>query len=57
VTQWMSAVMVSAGSARNSGQVQDFFVWPPWVTENVQSSDGVRGVGPADRTGKSSVTC
>ena len=29
VTQWRSAVMVSADSARNSCQVQDFLVWPP----------------------------
>ncbi len=55
VTQWMSAVSDSAGSARNSGQVQLFGSRPP-VIENVQFARAVRGVGPADRTGKSRVT-
>src|SRR6516164_1962264 len=55
VTQWMSAVMVSAGSARNSCQVQDLLIWPPWVMENVHASSGVCGVGPADNTGNPSV--
>ncbi len=55
VTQWMSVVMSSVGSARNSSQVQLFGSLPPWI-ENVQFDSGVCGVGPADRTGKSSVT-
>ncbi len=56
VTQWMSAVMASAGSARNSCQGQDFFAWPSWVIENVHFSSGVCGVGPADSTGNPPVT-
>ena len=46
----------SAGSARNSSQVQVFSVSPPCVMENVQSPSGVCGVGPADKTGNPSVT-
>jgi hypothetical protein len=56
VTQWMSAVTFSCGSACISSQVQDFSVSPPCLIENVQFSVGVRGVGPADSTGKSWVT-
>jgi hypothetical protein len=55
VTQWMSRVTSSSGTARNSRHVQDFLVSPPCVIENVQSSSGVCGVGPADSTGKPSV--
>jgi hypothetical protein len=51
----MSTVTVSAGSAWNSAQVQDFSVSPPRRIANVQSGSGVCGVGPADSTGKSRV--
>ena len=51
----MSTVTVSAGRARNSSHVQLFGSLPPAI-ENVQSASGVCGVGPADSTGKSSVT-
>jgi hypothetical protein len=56
VTQWMSTVSVSEGSARNSSHGHDtaFCTWP-WIV-NVHSSSGVCGVGPADSTGKSDVT-
>src|SRR5205085_6648471 len=56
VTQWMSSVTVSAGSATNSshGQDTDCCTWP-WIVK-LHSSSGVCGVGPADSTGKSSVT-
>src|SRR5919199_3081003 len=53
VTQWMSRVMVSVGSLRNSSHVHRFSVSISPVIEKVQRSIGVRGVGPADRTGKS----
>ena len=56
VTQWMSAVTVSAGSAWNSSHVQDLSVSPPRRIENAHSCNGVWGVGPADSTGKPSVT-
>ena len=55
VTQWMSTVIVSAGSAWNSVQVQLTGDLPPSM-EKVQLASGVCGVGPADRTGKSRVT-
>jgi len=51
----MSVVTDSAGSAWKSSQLQ-LFLSSPATTENVQSSTGMCGVGPADRTGKSSVT-
>src|SRR5258708_972396 len=52
----MSAVTVSAGSARISAQLQDLLGPPSWVIENVHLSSEVCGVGPADSTGKSLVT-
>src|SRR6516225_724026 len=55
VTQWMSVVSVSVGSARNSSHVQLTGSRPPSI-ENVHLDSGVCGVGPADRTGKSLVT-
>ncbi len=55
VTQWMSTVTVSRGSAWNSSQVQVFRPSPSPI-ENVQSSSRVCGVGPAERTGKSCVS-
>src|SRR6202021_529323 len=55
VTQWMSTVTVSVGSAWNSCHVHETGDWPPSM-ENVQSVSRVCGVGPADSTGKSEVT-
>src|SRR5437868_9453448 len=56
VTQWMSVVTSSAGSARNSSHVQlrGSSTSPEIVKD--QFSGGVYGVGPADKTGKSLVT-
>src|SRR3712207_5376725 len=52
----MSTVTVSRGSARNSSQLHDIGrSTAPWMP-NVQRSSGVRGVGPADSTGKPLVT-
>src|SRR5438067_1190131 len=45
--------MVSVGSLRNSSQVHRLGSSISPVIENVQSVSGVRGVGPADSTGKS----
>src|SRR5260370_34854359 len=56
VTQWMSVVTSSAGSLRNSSQVH-FLGWAiSPSTTNVHSESATRGVGPADRTGKSFTT-
>src|SRR5207237_10734047 len=45
VTQWMSTVTSSAGSAVNSSHVHERdSSTAPWI-ENVHSSSGVRGVG------------
>src|SRR5215211_34902 len=54
VTQWMSTVIGSLGSARKAFQSQR--CWSPvsLVMVNSQSSRSMVGVGPADRTGKSS---
>src|ERR1700693_3251730 len=49
----MSRVSVSVGSLRNSSHVQFLSLSTSPVIENVQSVSGVRGVGPAERTGKS----
>src|SRR6185437_14307518 len=56
VTQWMSTVGVSRGSAWNSSHDQRTDV--PFEDRMVKShlASGVRGVGPADRTGKSRVS-
>src|SRR5438093_2553884 len=51
----MSFVIVSLGSARNSSQVQRAGCAPPSIRKS-HSSSGVCGVGPAERTGKSSST-
>src|SRR3954453_4203054 len=50
----MSVVISSLGSARNSSNVQRLgsSTWP--TIEKSHSSRGVRGVGPAERTGKPS---
>src|SRR5690606_18478504 len=55
VTQWMSTVGVSYGSAVSSVQLQRCTRPVSVVTVNSQRSSGTTGVGPADRTGKSSV--
>src|SRR5260370_38772548 len=56
VTQWMSLVTSSAGSLRNSSQVH-FLGWSiSPSTTNVHSDSATRGVGPADKTGKSFTT-
>src|SRR6266568_1423804 len=55
VTQWMSAVISSVGSARNSSQVQRRGSSTSPATVKSHRSNGVCGVGPADRTGKSLV--
>src|ERR1700749_2039525 len=56
VTQRMSRVTSSAGSARNCSHVQrrGSSISPTIV--KLHRSSGVCGVGPADRTGKSLVT-
>src|SRR5919198_2688000 len=56
VTQWMSTVRVSLGSAVSSSHVHDTgsSTAPPSV--KLHSSSGVCGGGPAERTGKSVVT-
>src|SRR5690606_2027415 len=52
----MSTVTRSVGSSWNSSQVQATSMPSRSLTVNSQSSNGIRGVGPADRTGKSAVT-
>src|SRR5215217_9140118 len=54
VTQWMSRVISSEGRARNSSHVHLFGSSTSPPTEKSHSSSGVRGVGPAERTGKPS---
>src|SRR4051794_18674315 len=56
VTQWMSTVKVSCGSARNSSHVQRAAASTAPSTVKVQSAVLILGVGPADSTGKSSTT-
>src|SRR5204862_7517659 len=56
VTQWMSFVTCSLGSARNSSQVQRRGSSTSPTIEKSHRSSGVWGVGPAERTGKSFVT-
>src|SRR5215213_10265577 len=54
VTQWMSLVISSEGNARNSSHDQ---VLGPSTSPSIvrlHSARGVRGVGPAERTGKPS---
>ena len=57
VTQWMSRVILLCGSALNSAQFQIFTGLTPSFSVKVQSSVLMRGVGPADKTGKSATTC
>jgi hypothetical protein len=51
VTQWMSFVTASDGSARSSSHVQLTGSAPPSIV-NVHSSSRVCGVGPADSNRK-----
>src|SRR5215207_2013795 len=55
VTQWMSTVTDSAGKAISSDQLHRWLSPSSVVTVNSQASSGMRGVGPAERTGKSLV--
>src|ERR687888_424406 len=55
VTQWMSTVIDSLGSAWNSSQLQRRGSPPTPGIENSHSSSGTCGVGPAESTGKQSV--
>src|SRR5262249_10141838 len=55
VTQWISVVMLWVGSSRNAFQLQRFSTVLPSSIVNSHCSSGTRGVGPADRTGKSLV--
>ncbi len=55
VTQWMSLVIDWLGSARNSSQLQRLGWSVSPVIEKDHSASGVRGVGPAESTGKSLV--
>src|ERR671912_350893 len=57
VTQWMSTATLVRGSAWNSSQDHFARREPPCWSAKLQSSSRVRGVGPADSTGKSAVTC
>src|SRR5258708_31887518 len=57
VTQWMSVVKVSWGSSLNSFHVHRFGSSISPSMEKVHCSSDTRGVGPADRTGKSPTTC
>src|SRR5215212_4419940 len=54
VTQWMSLVISSEGSWLNSSQVHLLGSSISPTMEKSHSSSGVRGVGPAERTGKPS---
>src|SRR4051794_36539628 len=56
VTQWMSTVNVSWGSAMSSSQVQAGGSSTSPSMRKLQSAVSVRGVGPAESTGKSSTT-
>src|SRR3954453_10690112 len=57
VTQWMSTVNVSDGSALNSAHGHDTGLSTAPLIKKLHSSSGVCGVGPADSTGKSRTTC
>src|SRR4026209_2177989 len=56
VTQWMSVVIVSEGRATNSSHGHDTGSSTAPRIVKLHSSNGVWGVGPAERTGKSPVT-
>jgi len=51
VTQWISLVISSLGSARNSSQVQRRGSSTSPTIEKSHASSGVCGVGPAESTG------
>ena len=55
VTQWMSTVNSSCGSACNSSHDHDGGSIAAPVMERRQSASSMRGVGPAESTGKSVV--
>src|SRR5258706_10344485 len=55
VTQWMSTVIRSLGSAVNCSQVHDLGVSISPLISKLHRSIGWWGVGPADSTGKSCV--
>src|SRR3712207_2729308 len=52
----MSRVILVCGRARNSAQVQRITGRGPILRVNDQSASEIRGVGPAERTGKPSVS-
>jgi hypothetical protein len=54
VTQWMSLVISSEGSCLNSSHVHLLGSSTSPKMEKSHSESGVRGVGPAESTGKSS---
>src|SRR5918998_3498724 len=54
VTQWISLVISSEGSCLNSSQVHLLGSSTSPTIEKSHSSSGVRGVGPAESTGKPS---
>src|ERR671920_2312804 len=54
VTQWISLVISSEGSCLNSSHVHLLGSSTSPTMEKFYSSKGVRGVGPAERTGKPS---
>src|SRR5215211_9175516 len=54
VTQWMSVVISSEGSSLNSSHTHVFGSSTSPTMEKSHSSTGVRGVGPAESTGKPS---
>src|SRR5689334_16652635 len=56
VTQWMSRVILVWGRALNSSQLQVFTLRGPTFSVKVQLAGATRGVGPAESTGKSSVS-
>src|SRR5467141_3412046 len=56
VTQWMSTVIRSLGSAVNCSQVQDLGASTSPRMSKLHDASGWRGGGPADSTGKSGVT-
>src|SRR5216683_377213 len=56
VTQWMSTVTVSLGNARSSSHDQDTGSSTAPRIVKLHDSRGRCGVGPAESTGKSSVT-
>ncbi len=56
VPQWMSAVTVSDGNAKNASQVHDTGSSTSPSVVKAHSFSGVSGVAPAESSGKSGVT-